>query len=91
MAAGVPAGPVNSVPAAFAQAHAAHRDMLVADGDYRGVGPPVKLSGTPTLPPRRPPRFGEHAPEVLAAAGYTEEQIADLKRDAIVRTEAKQR
>lgn len=61
MARGVPAGPVNSVPQAFAQPHARHRDMQVTDGDYRGVGVPIKLSGTPGAPGARPPRFNEHA------------------------------
>ena len=66
MAANVPAGPVNNVPQAFAQAHAQHRAMRVEDGDYRGMGIPVKLSATPGRPGRRPPRFGEHADEILA-------------------------
>ncbi|HZA96269.1 MAG TPA: CoA transferase, partial [Burkholderiaceae bacterium] len=35
MASGVPAGPVHSVPQAFAQPHAAHRAMQVSKGDYR--------------------------------------------------------
>lgn len=66
MAVNVPAGPVNSVPQAFAQAHAQHRAMRVEDGDYRGMGVPIKLSKTPGRPGRRPPRFGEHADEILA-------------------------
>ena len=67
MARGVPAGPVNSVPQAFAQPHARHREMQVTDGDYRGVGVPIKLSGTPGAPGERPPRFNEHA-EVINAS-----------------------
>ena len=66
MSVNVPAGPVNTVPQAFAQAHAQHRAMRVEDGDYRGMGIPIKLSATPGRPGRRPPRFGEHADEILA-------------------------
>jgi len=66
MAAGVPAGPVNDVPHALEQAHARHRAMRVEDGDYRGVGSPIKLSATPGKPGRRPPRFNEHADEILS-------------------------
>ena len=66
MAANVPAGPVNSVPQAFAQAHAQHRAMRVEEEDYRGMGLPIKLSATPGRPGRRPPRFDEHADEILA-------------------------
>ena len=91
MRAGVPAGPVNTVPQAFAQAHAAHRRMLVEDGAYRGVGPTVKLSHTTTRPPRKPPRFAEHADQILAEAGYTGEQIADLRRKDVVRERPLQR
>ena len=64
---------------AMAQAHAAHRSMHVTDGSYRGVGSPVKLSGTPTRPARRPPRFGEHADQILAEAGYTSEEATELR------------
>ena len=64
MAKGVPAGPVHSVPQAFSQPHAAHRGMQVSDGDYQGIGMPVKLSVTPGQPGRRPPRFDEHADTV---------------------------
>ena len=85
MRAGVPAGPVHTVPQALAQAHAAHRGMLVEDGDHRGVGPPVKLSQSCTHTARKPPRFGEHAAQVLAEAGCTEEQVTELRRTGVVR------
>jgi crotonobetainyl-CoA:carnitine CoA-transferase CaiB-like acyl-CoA transferase len=85
MRAGVPAGPVHTVPQALAQEHAAHRGMLVEDGDYRGIGMPVRLSQSCARPARKPPRFGEHAAEVLAEAGCTEEQISQLRRTGVVR------
>ena len=85
MRAGVPAGPVHTVPQAFAQAHAAHRGMVVEDGDYRGVGTPLTLAQTRGSPARKPPRFGEHADQILAEAGYTADQIAELRRKDIVR------
>ena len=72
MARGVPAGPVYSVPQALSQPHAAHRGMKVNDGDYRGIGLPVKLSVTPGQPGCPPPRF-EHAHTVAEA------QIGDNK------------
>jgi crotonobetainyl-CoA:carnitine CoA-transferase CaiB-like acyl-CoA transferase len=66
MRAGVPAGPVNSVPQAFAQPHVAHRHMLIESDGHRAPGIPVKLSETPGSPRRRPPRFNEHAAEIRA-------------------------
>lgn len=57
---GVPAGPVNSVPEAFAQAHTRHRQMLVESGGYRGLGLPIRLHATPGRPGNPPPAFNEH-------------------------------
>jgi crotonobetainyl-CoA:carnitine CoA-transferase CaiB-like acyl-CoA transferase len=65
IAAGVPCGPVASVPEALAHSHTRHRGMVVEEGDYVGVGAPVKLSRTPASYRRPPPRFGEHDGEML--------------------------
>ena len=91
MAAGIPAGPVNTVPQAFNQAHAAHRGSAVDDGDYRGVASPVKLSATRGKPARRPPRFAEHADGVLGDAGYSREEIAQLRSEGVIRERPLQR
>jgi crotonobetainyl-CoA:carnitine CoA-transferase CaiB-like acyl-CoA transferase len=85
MRAGVPAGPVHTVPQSLGQAHAAHRGMLVEDGDYRGIGAPVKLSQSRACAARKPPRFGEHAAHVLAEVGCTEDQVTELRRTGVVR------
>jgi crotonobetainyl-CoA:carnitine CoA-transferase CaiB-like acyl-CoA transferase len=66
MKAGVPAGPVNTVPQAFAQPHVAARKMLVERDGYRGTGIPVKLSDTPGTVGALPPRINQHAQEILA-------------------------
>jgi crotonobetainyl-CoA:carnitine CoA-transferase CaiB-like acyl-CoA transferase len=48
----------------------------------RLLGAPVKLSGTPADPIRRPgPALGEHTDAVLAEAGYAAEEIAALRAD----------
>lgn len=65
MEAGVPAGPVNTVAEAMQQPHAKAREMLVERPDYRGIGLPIKLSGTPGQVGRRPPRLGEHNEEII--------------------------
>jgi len=87
MQSGVPAGPVRTVPQAFAQAHVAHREMLLDNDDdgYRGVGIPVKFSRTPGKAGVRPPRYGEHADEILAEAGCRAEQIAALRASGALR------
>ncbi|MES2227284.1 MAG: CoA transferase [Pseudomonadota bacterium] len=78
MACGVPAGPVNSVPQAFAHPHAAHRKMLVEQEGHRSLGVPIKLSETPGYPGRRPPRLSEHASEILEGLGYDAAAIQQL-------------
>jgi crotonobetainyl-CoA:carnitine CoA-transferase CaiB-like acyl-CoA transferase len=81
---GVPAGPVNSVPQAFAQAHAAHRGMRVDRGDYHGIGVSTRLSRTPGRAGRAPPGHGEHTQEVLREAGLATERIAHLRECGVL-------
>jgi len=78
MQSGVPAGPVNTVPQAFEHPHAAHRQMLADQDGHRAPGVPVKLGLTPGRPGRRPPRFGEHARQILAEAGLQQDAIDEL-------------
>jgi crotonobetainyl-CoA:carnitine CoA-transferase CaiB-like acyl-CoA transferase len=86
MRAGVPAGPVNNVAQAFAQAHVAHRDMLIENEGHRAPGIPVKLAQTPGSAGRRPPRFGEHGREILAEAGFDQAAIDGLIEAGVVMT-----
>jgi formyl-CoA transferase/CoA:oxalate CoA-transferase len=94
--AGVPAGPVNTVPAALEQPQVVAREMVVeiehpVAGTLKMLGSPLKLSAQP--PPaspapylrRPPPVLGEHTDEILAEAGYTTEQITELREAGVVR------
>jgi crotonobetainyl-CoA:carnitine CoA-transferase CaiB-like acyl-CoA transferase len=63
-AVGVPAGPINDVPAAFAYAAALG---LGAEGEVEGVRTvpyPAALSRTPAALRRRPPALDEHGDEI---------------------------
>jgi crotonobetainyl-CoA:carnitine CoA-transferase CaiB-like acyl-CoA transferase len=55
------------------------------DRPVRQLGVPIKLGRTPGLPTRRPgPALGEHTDEVLAAAGFSAQEIASLhEADAV--------
>lgn len=83
--------PVLELDEVLASEHVAARGMLVAidqPGAARPVGQlgsPVKLSRTPADTARLPgPALGEHTEAVLRAAGYRDDQIAELLRDGAV-------
>ena len=67
------------------------REMVVeleqpgAERPVKLVGAPIKLSRTPADPTRAPgPALGEHTEEILLAAGYTPEQVAELQASGAV-------
>ena len=67
------------------------REMVVeleqpgAERAVRQLGIPVKLGRTPGEHARLPgPALGEHTEEVLLAAGYSEEEVAELLRSGAV-------
>jgi alpha-methylacyl-CoA racemase len=77
--------PVLNLEEALASDVVASREMVVelaqpgVSGPVRLLGLPFRLSRTPGDPVRAPgPALGEHTDEVLAAAGYSAEQIAAL-------------
>ncbi len=76
--AGVPAGTLNDVSEVLADPHAAARGMVVEAEGYRGVGTPIKLADTPASLRRPPPDFGADTKAVLAEAGYSATEIAEL-------------
>lgn len=56
---GVPAAAVQDVSQALAHPHTQHRGMVWRDGDYVGLGTPIKLSRTPGGLRSLPPALGE--------------------------------
>ncbi len=76
MKAGVPAGPVLTVPEVMEAEHTRIREMAIDINGFRTTGNPIKMSRTPAKPDRKkPPRFGEETRAVLAEIGYSEEEI----------------
>lgn len=88
-AASVPAGAVNDAAAVAADPHFRARDMVV-EVETAEFGPMVmqgvvpKLTRTPGQIRWPGARLGEHTEAVLAAAGYTAEEIAAMRRDGIL-------
>jgi crotonobetainyl-CoA:carnitine CoA-transferase CaiB-like acyl-CoA transferase len=81
---GVPCGVVQDLPDVLTHAHTRHRGMVMEDGDYQGLGAPVKLARTPASLRRTPPRFGEANHAVLREAGLSEAEIAHLIEAGVV-------
>jgi formyl-CoA transferase len=88
--AGLPAGPVLPVDEAMAAEHTAARDMVMEQGDYRGLGTPIKLSRTPGGLRSKPPRFAEHSEAVLKERGFSGDEIAALRQSGVLPAKRRQ-
>jgi crotonobetainyl-CoA:carnitine CoA-transferase CaiB-like acyl-CoA transferase len=92
-AAGIPAGPVNTVGQMLADVQVAAREMVVETehpiaGRTKALGLPIKFSTTPGGVRRPAPLFGEHTRDVLAETGFTRDEIERLFREGAVRETA---
>lgn len=89
-AAGIPGGPIQTVPEVMNDPQTLHRQMRVeiphpTAGTLPVVGVPFKFGDTPAAVRRHPPLLGEHTAEVLREIGYTQAEVARLAQDGIVR------
>ncbi|MGA3036422.1 MAG: CoA transferase [Vulcanimicrobiaceae bacterium] len=84
--AGVPCGPVNTIPQALAEPHTTARDMIVEYdhptlGRVRSIGTPVKV-GDEIPEAHRAPLRNEHAATILRdLLHYDDTKIASLETD----------
>jgi formyl-CoA transferase len=78
-AAGIPAGPINSITQAMADVQAKHRAMVRNLAGVPLVGSPIRVDGERADSDLPPPALGEHTHEVLAGLGLDTEAIERLK------------
>ena len=65
-AAGIPAGPINSISQALADVQAQHRQMVRTMAGSSVMGSPVRIDGERADSDLPPPALGEHTNDVLA-------------------------
>jgi crotonobetainyl-CoA:carnitine CoA-transferase CaiB-like acyl-CoA transferase len=88
-AAGVPAGPVYTVPQMMQDPQVQHLNVTAPMTTSFGkemlyITPPVTLERTPGKVVAPAPNWGEHTDEVLAEAGYSSEDIARFHEQGVV-------
>jgi crotonobetainyl-CoA:carnitine CoA-transferase CaiB-like acyl-CoA transferase len=87
--AGVPAGPVYSVPQVFEDEQVRHLGVtasLMTDfgKEMHYITQPVTLARTPSRVVAQAPGWGQHTDEVLAEAGYSDADIRQFHADGVV-------
>ena len=88
--AGIPAGPIYSVPEALADPHALARGMVQElehprVGRVKALGNPVKLSKSPATMRKSAPELGEDTDAILREAGYAPGEIAAFRAAGAIR------
>ncbi|KAK3724290.1 hypothetical protein RRG08_043288 [Elysia crispata] len=87
---GIPHGPINNMEQVFSDPQVLHNGLLQTIphptlGEVKVVGPAVRYSGTPTVPPMSPPLLGQHTDQVLTQLlGYSQSQVSDLRQAKVI-------
>ncbi|MDF8334602.1 CaiB/BaiF CoA transferase family protein [Novosphingobium cyanobacteriorum] len=85
----VSAGPINDIEDIERDEHAVARKMFFSMqsaefGEMRMIASPYRMSASPPDYRISPPSIGEHNDEILAEAGFTPEECAALRANAVI-------
>ncbi|HZU51018.1 MAG TPA: CaiB/BaiF CoA-transferase family protein [Sphingomicrobium sp.] len=83
-AAGVPAGPINSITQALSDIQSQHRGMVRAIAGVPQVGSPVRFDDERADADLPPPALGAHTSEVLEQLGESEDEIERLRAKGVI-------
>jgi crotonobetainyl-CoA:carnitine CoA-transferase CaiB-like acyl-CoA transferase len=85
---GVPCARYRTVEEAMADPQLAHREAFVevrdGAGTFRALNPPFRFSSSPASARPFAAALGEHTDQVLAAAGYSAEDIDKLRKSGAI-------
>jgi formyl-CoA transferase/CoA:oxalate CoA-transferase len=76
--AGVPAAPVRTVAEVAEHEQTRALGLLQELGGRTAVAPPLSVGGERLRYSSPPPRLGQHSAEILAEAGYSDAEVAEL-------------
>lgn len=87
--ANVPCSPINDIATAMNDPHVRFREMVKSVdhptlGEIDLIGPVAKLSETPATIRSAPPLLGQHTNQVLIELGFSQDDIAMLRREGVV-------
>jgi crotonobetainyl-CoA:carnitine CoA-transferase CaiB-like acyl-CoA transferase len=87
--AGVPCGPINTIPEVFEDPQVRHREMLrylphPTAGKVPQVASPLRFRESALEMQRPPPLMGQHTEEILRELGHSTEKVAQLRAARII-------
>jgi formyl-CoA transferase len=88
-AAGVPAGPINTIDKVFEDPQVRHLGLSRAFtspalGEVTVLGQAIRLSAAESAIVRPPPEMGEHSREILAELGFDESEIDAFAQSGVI-------
>jgi formyl-CoA transferase len=83
-AAGIPAGPINTISEALADVQAQHRHMIRTIAGMPLSGSPMRIAGDRTDTDLPPPALGEHTEEILESLALDGLEVERLRSAGVV-------
>ena len=83
-AAGIPAGPINTIHEAIGDRQAVYRQMVQGMDGFQLISSPMCLDGARATSDFPPPALGEHTTDILFEAGVSEAELDCLRDSGVI-------